>query len=101
MDEFENKEEIVEEAPVEEVAPTDSAAEPAENFEQAQAEEVAVEEPQVEEPAAEPSEFEVLQQKYDELNTNYTAALEKINELEASVATLTPEVALLFPPPIL
>ena len=88
MDEFENKEEIVEEAPVEEVAPTDSAAEPAENFEQAQAEEVAVEEPQVEEPAAEPSEFEVLQQKYDELNTNYTAALEKINELEASVATL-------------
>lgn len=89
MDEFENKEEIVEEAPVEEVAPTDSAAEPAENFEQAQAEEVAVEEPQVEEPAAEPSEFEVLQQKYDELNTNYTAALEKINELEASVATLT------------
>ena len=89
MDEFENKEEIVEEAPVEEVAPTDSAAEPVENFEQAQAEEVAVEEPQVEEPAAEPSEFEVLQQKYDELNTNYTAALEKINELEASVATLT------------
>ena len=88
MDEFENKEEIVEETPVEEVAPTDSAAEPAENFEQAQAEEVAVEEPQVEEPAAEPSEFEVLQQKYDELNTNYTAALEKINELEASVATL-------------
>lgn len=89
MDEFENKEEIVEEAPVEEVAPTDSAAEPVENFEQAQAKEVAVEEPQVEEPAAEPSEFEVLQQKYDELNTNYTAALEKINELEASVATLT------------
>lgn len=89
MDEFENKEEIVEEAPVEEVAPTDSATEPAENFEQAQVEEVAVEESQVEEPAAEPSEFEVLQQKYDELNTNYTAALEKINELEASVATLT------------
>ena len=95
MDEFEN---APVEQPVEE--PAVQNEEPVAEFEEeAPAAEAPVEEPVVEEPAAEPSEFEVLQQKFDELNnkfnelnTNYENALNKINELESNAAEVATQM---------
>ena len=53
----------------------------------------AVEEPVEEEPvAAEPTEFEVLQAKFDELNTSFEAANARIAELETALAAANSEL---------
>lgn len=82
--EFENNEpEVVEETPAEETVEEVSVEE-----------EPAAEEPEVEGPVAEPTEFEVLQNRFDELqnqfnelSSNYEAAQNRITELETAHAT--------------
>lgn len=92
MNEPENVQVTEPETPV--VEPEQFAAEPEVTEPEAEfAQEPEVAEPAAEpEAAAEPSEFEILQQKYDELQGQYNEALTRINELEAFQNTSNAEI---------
>ena len=98
MNEFEVNVEQAEAAPevtpvVEEPVVEEPAAEPEVNFEASEETETVVEEPAAEEPAveepAQPSEFEVLQNKYNTLTSEYEAATARIQELETQNAQIS------------
>ena len=89
MNELENQEVVIEEPVVE----FEEATAEEQQIDETISEEVSeVEEPvqeetvqeETEEVAQEPSEFELLQEQYNELNTKYEAALARIQELEQS-----------------
>lgn len=89
MNELENQEVVIEEpvvefeeATAEEQQIDETISEEVSEVEESAQEEMAQEE--TEEVAQEPSEFELLQEQYNELNTKYEAALARIQELEQS-----------------
>ena len=97
MDEFENKEVVVEETPQEEVVEETQPVEPEAEF--AAEDTTDTEEAEVEETTSEPTEYELLQNQFnelqssfDELQAQYNAAQETISSLQEFQTTANAEL---------